>query len=86
VEELAGQAGLQILQAILEEEVSRRVGPPHRPNPTLALRLPQTCDWTCALCSDSGGHSLMTECPTFGLNTSLGVKPRERNVLGGGTL
>ena len=34
VEELAGQAGLQILQAILEEEVRRRVGPPHRPNPS----------------------------------------------------
>jgi hypothetical protein len=29
VEELAGQAGLQILQAILEEEVRRRVGPPN---------------------------------------------------------
>ena len=28
VEQLAGQAGLQILQAILEEEVRRRVGPP----------------------------------------------------------
>src|SRR5262249_16214963 len=28
------QAGLQILRAILEEEVTRRVGPPHRPNPT----------------------------------------------------
>jgi putative transposase len=34
VEELAGQAGLQILRAILEDEVSRRVGPPHRPNPS----------------------------------------------------
>ena len=34
VEELTGQAGLQILRAILEEEVTRRVGPPHRPNPT----------------------------------------------------
>jgi putative transposase len=34
VEELAGQAGLQILRAILENEVTRRVGPPHRPNPT----------------------------------------------------
>jgi len=34
VEELTGQAGLQILRAILENEVSRRVGPPHRPNPT----------------------------------------------------
>ena len=34
VEELSGQAGLQILQAIVEEEVRRRVGPPHRPNPS----------------------------------------------------
>jgi putative transposase len=34
VEELTGQAGLQILRAILENEVTRRVGPRHRPNPT----------------------------------------------------
>jgi hypothetical protein len=34
VEELTGQAGLQILRAILENEVTRRVGPPHRPNGT----------------------------------------------------
>jgi hypothetical protein len=34
VEELTGQAGLQILRAIVEEEVSRRVGPPHRANPS----------------------------------------------------
>jgi putative transposase len=34
VEELAGQAGLEILRAILENEVTRRVGPPHRPNPS----------------------------------------------------
>jgi putative transposase len=34
VEQLAGQAGLQILRAILENEVTRRVGPPHRPNPS----------------------------------------------------
>jgi putative transposase len=34
VEELTGQAGLQILRAILENEVTRRVGPPHRTNPT----------------------------------------------------
>src|SRR5262249_32600818 len=34
VEELTGQAGLQILRAILENEVTRRVGPPHRPNPS----------------------------------------------------
>jgi hypothetical protein len=34
VEELTGQAGLQILRAILENEVTRRVGPPHRPHPT----------------------------------------------------
>lgn len=34
VEELTGQAGLQILRAILENEVTCRVGPPHRPNPS----------------------------------------------------
>jgi hypothetical protein len=34
VEELTGQAGLQILRAILENEVTRRVGPLHRPNPS----------------------------------------------------
>jgi len=34
VEELAGQVGLQILRAILENEVTHRVGPPHRPNPS----------------------------------------------------
>ena len=33
VEKLTGQAGLQILRAILENEVTSRVGPPHRPNP-----------------------------------------------------
>jgi hypothetical protein len=33
VEELTGKAGLQILR-ILENEVTRRVGPPHRPNPS----------------------------------------------------
>jgi len=33
VEELTGQAGMQILRATLDEEVTRRVGPPHRPNP-----------------------------------------------------
>ena len=31
VEQLTGQAGLRILGAILEDEVRRRVGPPHRP-------------------------------------------------------
>ena len=30
VEELTGKARLQILRAILENEVTRRVGPPHR--------------------------------------------------------
>jgi putative transposase len=34
VEELTGKARLQILRAILENEVTRRVGPPHRPNPS----------------------------------------------------
>ena len=37
VEQLTGQAGLQILRAILEDEVTRRVGPPHRPIPPLAV-------------------------------------------------
>jgi hypothetical protein len=32
VEELTGQAGLQVLRAILENQVTQRVGPPHRPN------------------------------------------------------
>ena len=34
VEELTGQAALQILRAILENEVTRRVGSPHRPHPS----------------------------------------------------
>jgi hypothetical protein len=34
VEDLTVQAGLQIRRAILENEVTHRVGPPHRPNPT----------------------------------------------------
>ena len=33
VERLSGEAGLQILGAILEDEVTRRVGPRHRPDP-----------------------------------------------------
>jgi putative transposase len=33
VERLTGHAGLQIIGTILEEEVARRVGPPHRPGP-----------------------------------------------------
>jgi transposase-like protein len=36
VERLTGEAGLQILRAILEEEVTRRVGPPHRPDPAVS--------------------------------------------------
>jgi Transposase, Mutator family len=32
-EQLTGHAGLQINGKILEEEVARRVGPPHRPDP-----------------------------------------------------
>jgi hypothetical protein len=31
VEQLTGEAGLRIIGAILENEVTRRVGPPHRP-------------------------------------------------------
>lgn len=33
VEQLTGQAGLRIISTILEDEVTRRVGPPHRPDP-----------------------------------------------------
>ena len=35
VEQLTGQAGLRIISAILEDEVTRRVGPSHRPGPEL---------------------------------------------------
>jgi hypothetical protein len=42
VEELAGQARLQILRAILENEVTQRVGLPNRPNPSVGcVRLGQ---------------------------------------------
>ena len=34
VEQLTGAAGLRIIGTILENEVTRRVGPPHRPDPT----------------------------------------------------
>jgi putative transposase len=33
VEQLTGEAGLRIIGTILEDEVTRRVGPPHRPGP-----------------------------------------------------
>ena len=33
VERLAGETGLKILRAILEDEVTQRVGPPHHPDP-----------------------------------------------------
>jgi len=33
VERLAGEAGLQIVRALLEDEVRQRVGPPYRPDP-----------------------------------------------------
>lgn len=33
VERLTGEAGLRIIEAILEDEVERRVGPRHRPDP-----------------------------------------------------
>ena len=33
VEQLTGEAGLRIIGTILEHEVTRRVGPPHRPEP-----------------------------------------------------
>jgi putative transposase len=38
VERLTGEAGLQILRAILEQEVTRRVGPPHHPDPASGAR------------------------------------------------
>ncbi len=38
VERLTGEAGLQILRAILEDEVTRRVGPPYRPDPAAGAR------------------------------------------------
>jgi hypothetical protein len=38
VEELTGQAGMQILRAILEEEVTRRVGPPRCTTRHILLR------------------------------------------------
>src|SRR5271169_5028849 len=34
VEQLTGEAGLRIIGTILENEVTRRVGPPHRPDPS----------------------------------------------------
>src|ERR1019366_9538766 len=33
VEYLTGLAGLKIIHAVIEDEVTRRVGPPHRPDP-----------------------------------------------------
>ncbi len=33
VKRLTGEAGLEILRALLEDEVTRRVGPPYRPDP-----------------------------------------------------
>jgi transposase-like protein len=33
VEQLAGEAGLKILRALLEDEVRQKVGPPYRPDP-----------------------------------------------------
>jgi transposase-like protein len=38
VEQLAGEAGLRIMQGILDEEVRQRVGPPHRPAPGAGAR------------------------------------------------
>ena len=38
VERLTSEAGLQILSAILEDEVSRRVGPAYRPDPAAGAR------------------------------------------------
>ena len=38
VERLTGEAGLQILRAIWEDEVQQRVGPRHRPDPAMGNR------------------------------------------------
>jgi len=38
VERLTGEVGLGILRAILEDEVTRRVGPPYRPDPASGAR------------------------------------------------
>ncbi len=38
VERLTGEAGLQILRALLEDEVTQRVGPPYRPAPASGAR------------------------------------------------
>ncbi len=38
VERLAGEAGLKILRAILEDEVTQKVGPPYRPDPAAGAR------------------------------------------------
>jgi hypothetical protein len=45
VEELTGQAGLQILRAILENEVTRRVGRPHRPRQNIAVPISNRVLW-----------------------------------------
>jgi hypothetical protein len=65
VEELTGQAGLQILRAVLENAVTRRVGPPHRPNPRAGCCAPRKAVRLCGL--------RWTEDPT---GTTAGTNPR----------
>ena len=63
VEQLTGEAGLCMIGTILENEVTRRVGPPHRPDPTsgavrarfpLILFVPWTARWVPALAISVG--------------------------------
>jgi len=43
VEPLTGQADLRIIGTILENEVTRRVGPPHRPDAASGAGAQQCC-------------------------------------------
>ena len=47
VERWTGEAGLQILRALLEDEVTRRVGPPYRPDPAAGMGVAAhgCCGW-----------------------------------------
>ena len=73
MEELIGQAGLQILRAILENEVTRRVGPPHRRHPTAGCVRRGKAAGLCGLCS--------TEDP---VGTAAGTNAREPGSRTGG--
>jgi hypothetical protein len=64
VEELTGQAGMQILRAILEEEVTRRVGPPRSTTRHILLR------------TEIGAGAKTTQWPT---RASMGATPNPRS-------